>query len=329
MVNDKYEGYLDETTDSEVSDTSITRLQGKTKGERATQLGLSIEREKETNGFGMGVMSDGTPYLNQQGLARLCGVDPQNIGNISKEWGSDKPRYKKIAEIIGDDVPSNPYRSVPYKGTIHHCFPVNICLAILEYYTFDSSSPSSVARQNYRRLAGTKLAELIYREVGYDPSGRHSPRFEKWHERIALNHQSAPIGYFNVFNESSSIIYELIMEGITVDDKTVIDISIGKRWSDHWVSSDFDKTYGLRRHFPHKYPKSHPQSAANPQEAWCYPEIALGEFRRWLAAVYISDGYLRKYLEGKIKRNALPLSIARLAIANIENKALPPGNQVP
>ena len=39
--------------------------------------------------------------------------------------------------------------------------------------------------------------------------------------------------------------------------------------------------YGERVKFDHNYPSYFPQSASNPQEAWCYPEAALGEFRCW------------------------------------------------
>lgn len=33
-------------------------------------LGLSIDKETEIQGIGMGVLSDGTAFLNQRGLAR-------------------------------------------------------------------------------------------------------------------------------------------------------------------------------------------------------------------------------------------------------------------
>ena len=37
-------------------------------------LDLGIDKERDVEGIGMGVLSDGTPYLNQRGLAALCGV---------------------------------------------------------------------------------------------------------------------------------------------------------------------------------------------------------------------------------------------------------------
>ncbi|MDB6178850.1 hypothetical protein PAF17_15240 [Paracoccus sp. Z330] len=67
---------------------------------------------------------------------------------------------------------------------------------------------------------------MIYAQVGYDPTG--AKRFDKWHERIALNYQSAPKGYFHVFNEAHTIIYEMIEAGAAIDEKTIVDIYIGQ-----------------------------------------------------------------------------------------------------
>jgi hypothetical protein len=65
----------------------------------------------------------------------------------------------------------------------------------LEYYALDAGpNTQPQARDNFRLLAGSKLRELIYSQVGYDPTRINTKRFEKWHERIALNYQSAPKG---------------------------------------------------------------------------------------------------------------------------------------
>lgn len=55
---------------------------------------LDLQVEKEFDGIGMGVLSDGTPYLNQRGLAALCGVQNAHIGQISAQWADfdEKPR---------------------------------------------------------------------------------------------------------------------------------------------------------------------------------------------------------------------------------------------
>lgn len=64
---------------------------------------LALEAEKEVQGIGMGVLSDGTPFLNQRGLAALCGVQNAHIGTISKDWADaePKPRIAAIKAIVG------------------------------------------------------------------------------------------------------------------------------------------------------------------------------------------------------------------------------------
>ena len=286
---------------------------------------LVIERDTEIEGIGMGVLSDGTPYLNQRGLAALCGVQNAHIGTISGQWNDpeERPRIKTIKTILakaGYTAPSA-HVEIVHKGTTHFCYPAEICLAILEYYAFDAgANVQEKARDNFRLLAGSKLRELIYSQVGYDPTGEG--RFRKWHERIALNYHAAPKGYFHVFNEAHTIIYELIQAGANIGEKFVVDISIGSHWSRYWGKNDLDQEFGSRIKYPHRYPDDHPQSLSNPQESWCYPLAALGAYRQWLQDTYIEGGKFRNYLGGKVSKGELPPSIAQLAIETIEQRQI-------
>ncbi len=171
-------------------------------------LNLGIEKDTEINGIGMGVLHGGTPYLNQRGLAALCGVQNAHIGTISSQWNEDdqKPRIKTIKEILSKAGASYAaaHVEVVHRGTIHYCYPADVCLAVLEYYAFDAGANCQPqARDNFRLLAGSKLRELIYSQVGYDPTKTNTKRFEKWHERIALNYQSAPKGFFSRLQRST------------------------------------------------------------------------------------------------------------------------------
>src|SRR6185503_5019494 len=200
-------------------------------------------------------------------------------------------------------------------GRLNYCYPAEVCLAILEYYAFEAGSNCQPeARDNFRLLAGSKLREMIYSQVGYDPSGMHSSRFDKWHERIALNYQSAPKGYFHVFNEAHTVIYELILAGAEIDEHLVVDISIGQHWSKYWVDADLERYFGKRTKYPHCYPDSHPQSKSNPHDSWCYPLAALGHYRQWLQDTYIEGGKFAGYLQGKVTKRQIAPSVAELAI---------------
>lgn len=285
-------------------------------------LNVFIEKDTELGDIGMGVLSDGTPYLSQRGLAAICGVQNAHIGTISSQWPAsvELPRIKSIKGTLtkmGFSAPSA-HIEIMHKGKINYCYPAEVSLAILEYYAFDAGANCQPeARDNFRLLAGSKLRELIYSYVGYDPSGRNIDRFKNWHDRVALNYQSAPRGYFCVFNEAHTIFYELIQAGADIGPTVVVDISIGQHWSRYWMDSDASALYGERCRFPHRYPDSHPQARSNPQDSWCYPLAALGAYREWLQSAYIEGGKFSTYLQGKVSRGDLPPSVAQLAIASI------------
>ena len=286
------------------------------------QGNLRLEVEKDVGGIGMGVLSDGTPYLNQRGLAALCGVQNAHIGTISSQWNEQeqKPRITAIKTVLAKAGFTAPgaHIEIIERGTTQFCYPAEICLAVLEYYAFDAGANCQPeARDNFRLLAGSKLRELIYSQVGYDPSGKNANKFKHWHDRISLNYQSAPKGYFHVFNEAHTIIYELILAGANIGDKFVVDISIGQHWSKFWSDNDLGRLYGARCTYPHSYPDTHPQAKSNPQESWCYPLASLGHFREWLQDVYIEGGKFSTYLKGKVQRGELPPSVAQLAISTI------------
>jgi hypothetical protein len=294
---------------------------------KQSDFGFEVEKQAEIEGIGMGVFRDGTPFLNQRGLARLCGVENAHIGTISSQWNDAelKPRVAKIKEMlasVGVELAS-PHIEATFEGKPMFAYPAPVCLAILEYYVIDAGANiQPQARQNYRRLAGHGLEDFIYSHIGYDPTGKHSDKFAKWHDRIALNYQSAPRGFFHVFNEAHTVIYELIIAGAVIDEKMVVDISIGQHWSKYWDGSGFNERFGDRNKYPHRYPDDHPQSKSNPQESWCYPLEALGEYRRWLQDDYIDGGRFRGYLSGKVARGELAPSFAELALEALEQKQI-------
>lgn len=81
---------------------------------------------------------------------------------------------------------------------------------------------------------------------------------------------------------------------------------------------------GARTKYEHSYPDYFPQAASNPQEPWCYPDAALGEFRRWFWEPYVGEGKFENYLNNKVKDKGLPASFAQLAIAAYKSPAAAP-----
>ncbi|KAA0068523.1 hypothetical protein [Rhodanobacter sp. T12-5] len=284
------------------------------------ELSLGIEKQIEIDGVGMGVLSDGTPFLTGRGLARLCGIRHFALQELTGEWldQASKPRVTRLKEILASRniVLQSPYVEVIQNGAAVYAYPETFCLALLEYYSLDAgSNVKEQAKQNYRLLAGKALRDFIYSQVGYDPRQDVPDAWRQFHDRVSLTYNSVPAGYFGIFKEMADMIVTLGQSGLHIDEKFVPDISVGINWSKHWVAKDLSTSLGERIKYEHNYPSYFPQAMSNPQEPWCYPDAALGEFRRWVRYDYIGDGRFAKYLDGKVKERALPASFAQLAIS--------------
>ena len=308
------------TTNVNKNNDLVVRMPSKGAASKQQSLDLGVQKLVEIDGVGMGVLSDGTPFLTGRGLARLCGITHSMIQDIANEWGESvtPPRVTKIREIlVSHGLPvERPFIEIAQRSGVFNAYPDAVCLAVLEYYSFDAgSNVKDTAQKNYRLLAGKGLRDLIYTQVGYDPSNSLPDKWRQFHDRVSLTYNAVPKGYFGIFKEMADMIVTLGQAGIFIDSNFVPDISVGQHWARHWKEQNFDQVYGERCKFEHNYPNYFPQSASNPQEPWCYPEAALGEFRRWLREVYIGEGKFKGYVETKVREKQLPVSFAQLAIA--------------
>lgn len=172
-------------------------------------------------------------------------------------------------------------------------------MAILEWFVFESKNDNPTAIRNYRRFATYGLHKFIYDALHYVPADS----WRYYHDRVSLLKDSAPAGYFIVFNEMSGLTVDLITAGLTVNEKTIPDISVGRAWGDHWRENDLANEYGERIEFPHNYPIYYPQADSNPQLAKAYPDAALPRFRRWFREEYLLTKFPKYILK---KANLLP-----------------------
>ncbi|WP_421219915.1 hypothetical protein [Aeromonas jandaei] len=287
------------------------------------QIELIPIKEGEVNGISMGVLPDGTPYLSARGLASLCGVAPSSITTLTSNWDLErvKPRGIKISAllreqgILSDDL----FIQVTVQGQKVSAFNDISCMAVLEYYAFDSSSTSDIALQNYRLLARRSLREFVYTSLGYDPLNSIPEAWKHFHDRMILN--EIPRGYFSVFKEVADIVVSGIRHGLKMDSHVVPDISVGRLWSSHWEKYNFDNKYGARTKHPHTYPDYFPQAKAGPRPAYIYPLSALGEFRIWLEQVYLVERF-PNYLADKSKSGFIPAGNINLYIEAVTPKSL-------
>jgi hypothetical protein len=293
---------------------------------------LCIEKEVEVNGVGMGVLNDGTAYLTGRGLARVCGIVQNAVVELTNYWSHfpPRPREAKIKDILrqqGVEYKA-PFIRIERDGVTHYAYPDVVCMAVLEYYAFEAGANCKPhAQHNYRLLARNTFREFIYRQVGYDPRRAIERIWRQFHDRVALVYDSAPHGYFSVFKEAADIIVTLIRSGANIGSAFLPDISIGQHWAEYWRGRNLALTHGVRGQYQHNYPEYFPQSSSNPQLAYCYPDSALPEFRRWMRNVYLADKF-PAYLKSKVRQGALPSPISAIAIAAIEDsqrrRALPP-----
>ena len=264
-------------------------------------LDLGIEMERVVAGVEMGVLENGIPYLTQRGLSEMSGAARSTIQELSQEWQEAQETgvwTRGRMQFFHDYLSRNGYDEprlfieIFKDGSPHYAYPDAVCMAIVEYFAFEAQRTNETALANYRNLARFGLQSFIYQALGYTPP-------DKWkyhHDRISLLQGSAPEGFFIVFNEVSGMIVDLINADLTVNDKTIPDISVGRCWSDHWKANNFDTTYGTRMKYEHNYPAYYPQAASNPQLPWTYPNEALAEFRRWFRHEYLVTRFPRYLL---------------------------------
>lgn len=280
---------------------------------------FAVEKQTERQGIGMGVLKDGTPFLNQRGLASLCGVENAHVGTISSQWDDveQRPRISKIKDLLARRgiVLESPHLVLSVGASTMFAYSDDAALAILEYYAFEAGpNCKEEARTNFRLLAGNGLRNFIYDELGYHPGGDAGVPivWQEYHDRVMVVGQ-VPAGYFSVFQEGASVIVALIRAGLEVGAHCVPDGSIGILWGKHWTDTQLAQEFGDRRQYAHHFPDYFPQAKSNPQPAHCYPEAALPDFRRWMREVYLPHK-LPTYLASKVKQQQLPPSIVDLAL---------------
>lgn len=291
-------------------------------------LDLGIEVQRDVNGIEMGVLENGIPYLTQRGLSEITGIARNAIQGLTKEWedhfGDDILGKDRIS-FFKDYLFKSGYREPKLhletiqNGKVHFAYPDVVCMAFLEYYAFESKADSAKALENYRRFAAFGLRRFIYDALDYTPGDK----WKYYHDRVSLLKDSAPVGYFIIFQEVTGLTVDLITNDLPVNSKTIVDGSVGIHWASHWKDNDLESRFGKRITYSHHYPEYFPQSRSNPQPANAYPDAALPEFRRWFKQVYLLTKF-PAYMLTKAKLLPGGKDEALQIGGMYQNKALPP-----
>lgn len=272
-----------------------------------TEMIFDVDIEKEVGGIQMGVLKGGTPYLTQEGLSKLCGVSRKMLYNIDQEMhsateGKAKDRASKIKELLkiqGYNEKDLFIRIQKSKNEVYNAYPDSVCMAILEYFAFDDSRKE--AQDNYRLLARSSFRNYIYGAVGYKYDAEKLDKWKHFLDRVDINYDVVPDGYFSIFKETSGLTVSLIRNEIIIDENTIPDLSVGGTWGRYWSKNNLQNEFGDRVKYNHSYPDYFPQAVSNPQESWCYPNDALPLFRKWFKAEYIYSKF-PAYLLSKVKQ---------------------------
>lgn len=259
------------------------------------KLDLGIEVEKVVGGIEMGVLENGIPYLTQRGLAEMSGAARRSIQEITEEWQEAQASgvwrgrmtyFRDYLSKAGFDE-TFLFIEITKDGSPHYAYPDVVCMAMVEYFAFEAQRTNEKAITNFRNLARYGLQKFIYDALGYIPEDP----WKLFNARVSLLKDSVPVGYFSVFKESTGLVVDLINAGLSVNQHTVPDGSVGTTWGPYWTKNGLAAKYGERIEYLHYYPVEYPQSASNPQKAWAYPDEALAEFRHWFHMTYLRTKY--------------------------------------
>lgn len=267
------------------------------------RLDLGIQVEKQVDGIEMGVLQNGLPYLTQSGLSRMTGAARATIFEITQEWeqtyGDPIPPKGRMAFFKtylfkeGYDDPRL-FIEISKNGSPYYAYPEIVCMAFIEYFAFEAQRTNETAASNFRKLARLGLQQFIYKALEYTPADK----WKYFNDRVSILKDSAPPDHFTLFSETTGLAVDLINADLTVNDKTLPDISVGIAWGKFWQEAELERKFGPRVKYDHNYPSYYPQSASNPQTPWAYPDNALPLFRRWFKNVYLPTKF-PKYILSK------------------------------
>ena len=201
----------------------------------------------------MGTLRNGLPYLTQRGLSKALGINQSTLSALTKEWRENHadpvipPEGSRLGflrhrlhkeRFKGPDL----YMVSGTGNSKHYAYPSVVCMALIEYYAFESKPPSEVVQRLSRRLAQFGFQEFVCRALRCSPEDP----WNHFRDRVSLLRQleSALDGYFIVFDEMNGLMVGLIVAKLSVNHKTVLDISVGALWSKYWVQQQFDRRFG-------------------------------------------------------------------------------------
>lgn len=140
---------------------------------------FTVATQKEINTIDMGVLDNGIPFLTELGLSRIAGINRSMLRRLSADWAKEKtkPRGQKIQELLEQRGCKENYLFLysmqnEKEIDVYHEYA---CMAILEYYAFETDGPRQEAKAAYRIFSRAGFRSFIYSATGYIPNDKHIP----------------------------------------------------------------------------------------------------------------------------------------------------------
>lgn len=81
-----------------------------------------VEKQIEYDGIVMGVLENGTPYLSEKGLAKLCGIARSVLGELAAGWSKRSRKPISTPGEHGENRSSRPPGAAPPgQGALARC----------------------------------------------------------------------------------------------------------------------------------------------------------------------------------------------------------------
>ncbi|MCJ2078842.1 hypothetical protein MKK68_24925 [Methylobacterium sp. E-016] len=252
---------------------------------------------------------NGEPWFVFSDACRALEYVPKN-GTFSRQADRlDDDQRRLVARSVIEGGPSH----VQGEGLDAPNGASLLCTNESGLYTLIIRSDKPNAKE-FRKWLTSEVLPSIRRTGNYSTAAPASlGEWQPFHDRISLTLSKVPEGYFCIFKEMADLAAQLITQGAKVNDETVPDISLGLAWGKEWTAKTYEVEFGPRVTYEHNYPAYFRQSRSNPQWPWCYPEEALGPFRRWLRNTYLPTAY-PKYLASKEKKGDIPAIVVQAAL---------------
>ncbi len=165
--------------------------------------------------------SDGASGMTVTALASFCGTKQHAITELLNQVRDSDPSSNKLAKSL-KPLAGKELRLIVNDDQGRLFILDDVCQAVCEYYAFDSRqyAGKDIAVDNFRMIAKAGMRLYIWSQTGYDPTAKTTKPSQSslvgyWAERqrLFVEKNTIPIGYFSIFEELAKLMWQLEKHG--------------------------------------------------------------------------------------------------------------------